>query len=155
MPEQNSTKPTPYNGSDPYIFISFSHKDIDEAMSIIARMQSDGYRVWYDEGLSGGSVWNQTIASHIENCACFITLISQNYQNSKYCSDEVVLARDYKKPVLLIYIEDVHLTLGLQMLLHNMESIHKHKYSDMNEFFVILNKTEIINCCHAAASGQY
>lgn len=47
--------PVAYKGTDPYIFISYAHKDSDIVLPIISRLQKDGYRVWYDEGIAPGS----------------------------------------------------------------------------------------------------
>lgn len=44
-----------YKGSDPYIFISYSHKDIDRVFPIIRMLQDDSYRVWYDDGVDPGT----------------------------------------------------------------------------------------------------
>ena len=34
-----STIPVAYKGSDPYIFISYAHKDSDTVLSVIARLK--------------------------------------------------------------------------------------------------------------------
>ena len=43
--------PSAYNGNEPYIFISYAHKDSDKVLPIIRELQSRGYRVWYDAGI--------------------------------------------------------------------------------------------------------
>ena len=37
--------PVPYRGNEPYIFISYSHKDSRKVWPVIEQMQADGYRV--------------------------------------------------------------------------------------------------------------
>ena len=41
----------PYSGSEPYIFVSYSHMDKDRVFGIIRLLQGRGYRVWFDEGI--------------------------------------------------------------------------------------------------------
>ena len=36
-----------YNGSEPYIFVSYAHKDSEEVFSTIEQLTSLGYRVWF------------------------------------------------------------------------------------------------------------
>ena len=40
--------PVAYKGEQPYIFISYAHKDSDVVLPIVAKLQQDGYRVWYE-----------------------------------------------------------------------------------------------------------
>ena len=56
-----NTVPVAYKGDQPYIFISYAHKDSNIVLPIIARLQQDGYRVWYDEGIALGSSWDAWI----------------------------------------------------------------------------------------------
>ena len=46
----------PYKGSDNYIFISYAHKDIEEVLSFIERLQAEGFNVWFDEGIDPGGI---------------------------------------------------------------------------------------------------
>lgn len=61
----------PYRGSEPYIFISYSHKDRDKVMRVLDTMQHDGYRIWFDAGIDPGTEWDQSIANHIEKKRLF------------------------------------------------------------------------------------
>ena len=65
----------PYSGELPFIFISYSHEDMEEAMSVIEKLEEDNYRVWYDAGINPGTEWDEIVASHVENCGYFIALL--------------------------------------------------------------------------------
>lgn len=41
-----------YEGGEPYIFISYSHKAMGKVIPIVERLYKDGYRLWYDEGIA-------------------------------------------------------------------------------------------------------
>ena len=54
-----------YEGDAPFVFISYSHADDKAVMSEIAWLQSQGVRVWYDQGISTGTRWTDELAKHI------------------------------------------------------------------------------------------
>ena len=37
--------PEPYSGNEPYLFISYSHKDIDAVIPVIEFLQGKGFRI--------------------------------------------------------------------------------------------------------------
>ena len=63
--------PIAYKGNQPYIFISYAHKDSDSVLPIIARLQKEGYRVWYDEEIVAGSNWDVYISEHLDHSSTF------------------------------------------------------------------------------------
>lgn len=137
----------PYDGSEPYIFISYSHKDMDKVFGIIRKLQDEGYRVWYDEGIDPATEWDENIAQHIINSGCLIAFISGNYIASNNCKDEINFARDLDKPRLLIYIEQTKLPAGMAMRLMRIQAIHEYKYEDKTDFYKKLLETPVIRDC--------
>lgn len=107
--------PVPYRGTEPYIFISYAHRDAERVWPIVARLQLDGYRVWYDEGIDPGTEWDENIASHVTGCGYFLAFLSENYLQSDNCKDELNFARDLEKKQVLIYLEDVELPAGIAL----------------------------------------
>lgn len=137
-----------YRGKEPYIFISYSHKNNGQAADLISTLQSDGFRVWFDEGIDPGTEWDENIASHIENCSFFIALLSKDYLESSNCNDEIYYARELEKKRLLIYLEDVELPGKMKMRLGRLQAIHLYKYNDISRFYSKLyDAEEIWKCC--------
>jgi hypothetical protein len=68
-----------YKGTDPYIFVSYAHKDSDEVYQIIFEFHKDGFPVWYDEGIDPGNEWPQEIANVILHCSLFIKIDKKLY----------------------------------------------------------------------------
>ena len=136
--------PVPYKGELPYIFISYAHKDSDRVWPIVARLQRDGYRVWYDEGIDPGTEWDENIAAHVTGCGYFIALLSENYMASNNCKDELNFSRDQGKPQLLIYLEDVDLPQGMAMRLGRIQAIFQDRYGDQEEFYAKLYESQDI-----------
>ena len=122
--------PVPYRGNEPYIFISYSHKDSRKVWPVIEQMQADGYRVWYDEGIDPGTEWDENIAAHVTGCDYFIAFISKNYINSENCKDELNFSRDLNKKQLLIYLEDVDLPDGMDLRLGRVQRVTRNGKGD-------------------------
>lgn len=139
-----------YNGEEPYIFISYSHRDQDLVYPIIAQMQKDGYRVWFDEGICPGTVWDDTIANCIDKCWYFIAFMSKNYLNSGNCMDELEFARDRTRRRVLVYLEEVVLPGGVAMRTNRIQSIFKYRYKSEPEFFRKLYLSEEMQNCSCA-----
>lgn len=125
----------PYEGKEPYIFVSYAHRDKDRVLPIVTRMAGEHLRVWYDEGIDPGTEWDMNIAEHIEGCTSFVAFISANYLASDNCKDELNFARDLQKERLLIYLEDTKLPLGMAMRLNRLQAIYQYTYKDQNDFY--------------------
>lgn len=136
----------PCQGSEPFIFLSYSHKDAAEAEDILRELNRMGYRVWYDEGLVPGAEMDEHIAERVASCSYFFALISKAYLQSEYCKDELRYARDQERPSLLLYLEDVQLPRGMDMRFGRLLAIQKFAYS-RDTFFKKLFSTEGLERC--------
>ena len=110
-----NSKISAYKGDKPYIFISYAHKDSEIVIPIIDRLQKDGYRVWYDEGIAPGSNWDVYISEHLDRSSNVLAFVSKAYVRSKNCKDEIALTRNKGKHMNLIYIDDVQMSPGMKM----------------------------------------
>lgn len=123
-----------YTGSEPYIFISYSHKD-SEVMDILHEITSSGYRVWYDEGIKSGRNWADEISMRLKNCSQFVVFISNNAIESENVKDEIHIAVKYRLDMQVIYLEEVKLEGGLELQLDRKQAIHKNQYSTQSGFY--------------------
>ena len=140
-----------YNGDDPYVFLSYSHRDTEAAMSIIRQLQSDGFRVWYDnKGLAVGSRFDEGIALYIKRCGCFIALLSQEYFKSRYCRKEILYASRKERPILPIYLEDVQLPDDLDMHIGELHAISKFNYCDTDSFYQKPYECQVLSLCRGS-----
>ena len=140
--------PVAYKGEGPYIFISYAHKDADTVLPIISRLQKDGFRVWYDEGIVPGSNWDEYISGHLDGCTAVIGFLSKAYVKSQNCRDELSLTRLKGKPMNLVYIDDVQLSSGLKMRYGRIQALFLQNMTE-DEFFEKLYRAEAI-----AAAGE-
>ncbi len=134
-----------YKGDQPYIFISYSHKDKDGVFSVLSQMQTDGYRVWFDEGIDPGTEWDDEIAKNICDCGYFIAFITRNYLLSENCKDELSYARDLDKKRLLVYLEEVTLPAGMAMRMNRIQYVNKPSYVNDADFYEKLYSSDGIS----------
>ena len=55
----------PYDGEQPYIFISYAHANTPAVMQVVQELHDRGFRIWYDDGIEVGSEWQENIAEHL------------------------------------------------------------------------------------------
>ena len=138
----------PYEGDQPYIFISYSHIDRLEVIKIIRLLQGKRYRVWYDEGIDPGTEWDENIAEHIEKCEFFLAMISANYINSLNCKDEIKYARDLGKSQTLVYLEETQLPGAMRMRMGRLQAVYKSGYDSEKAFIRKLLEAKGIEQCY-------
>ena len=138
---------SPYKGTEPYIFLSYAHKNIDEALSLIRNLQEHHYRVWYDEGIDPGTEWADNIAGHIDGCYLFIALLSKEYLESQNCCDELYYARETARERLLIFLTDLDLPRGIKMRVGRLQAIYKSRYVREEDFYQKLYAAAGIEIC--------
>ena len=137
--------PIPCDDSQPFIFVSYAHRDSDRVFPIIEYLQSQGYPVWFDEGIDPGSEWDEMIAMHVKKCACMLAMISEAYIASDNCRDELNFARDLNKGRLLIYLEKTELPDGMAMRLNRLQAIHMYTYSRQEDFYDKLMSATVLD----------
>ncbi|MBQ6541272.1 MAG: toll/interleukin-1 receptor domain-containing protein [Lachnospiraceae bacterium] len=140
----------PYEGFEPYIFISYSHRDSERVFPILKHLASKGYRLWYDEGIDPGSEWPEAIASHLAKCYICIAFISRNSLNSQNCRREINFALNPEKKLnfLSVMLEEAEMTPGMELQLSTYQSILKYKYPSEEYFYEKLDHVEQIQPCN-------
>ena len=96
----------PYEGTRPFLFISYAHRQSEEVVSTIRILHEKGWRLWYDEGIPAGSDWPANIAQHMDRCERVIFFLSARAMESPNCYSEMRTAFRMKKPVLVVRLED-------------------------------------------------
>jgi len=137
-----------YEGNEPYIFVSYSHKDTELVMPIIRALQEHGFRVWYDEGIELGYEWPEYIANHILNAHCMLFFVTQNAADSQYCRQEITYATACRKSVVRIHMgENIQLSPGMQMMLNNLQATLT--YTDRASLIDELSGARLLQACRA------
>ena len=144
-----------YQGDENYIFVSYAHKDKDLVYPLIRTMQENGYNVWFDEDITPASEFTEYIAENLLRSAFFIAMITPQYLASHYCRHELSFACNLNKKRLLIYLEEVTLTPGLQMMTTDQQAILKYRYPDISYFYDKLFHSDGIDICKSQSIRFY
>jgi hypothetical protein len=129
----SGTPPRPaeaYTGSDPYVFVSYSHQDKAAVYPEIRRFQNLGCRIWYDEGIRPSSDFTAQLADAITRCRLFLVFITPNSVASRYVLDEIHFALDRGKSILPIHLVKSPLPDALQLKLGRFLAILRHEISE-------------------------
>ncbi len=135
----------PYEGTLPYLFVSYAHKNDAAVLEIISTLQSRGFRVWYDEGIEAGSEWPESIASHLERAQLVLAFLSPAYLRSDNCRKEMHYALTKKKPVINVYLEPTELSPGMEMQIGNLFALMKYTYPSEEYFYDKLFSAELLD----------
>lgn len=125
----------PYEGELPYVFVSYRHSAWAQVYPIIRWLMNQGIRVWYDEGIEGGSEWRGVIQDHVEGCTIFIPFITADYCDSSNCRRELSIADEDQKIIIPIYLEKTKLRHGLRTILADTQGIFKFEIPN-DELFI-------------------
>ena len=121
-----SKNPPNYNGDEPYAFISYSHKDGVMVHEELWRLNNHGFHFWYDDGITAGDYWDQTVKEKIcsDQCKVVVFFISTNSLCSESVRKEMDIVKSNNKKFFTVMLEDctaAH-TLGL-LLTQNLLTI--------------------------------
>lgn len=137
--------PTAYEGDKPYIFVSYAHKDKEAVMPMLGRLQSEGFRVWFDKGIPGGDdSYTQNIENHLENCSVMVIFMTKRVVDSEFCRLEAEYAQRTHKPIYVIYLEETVLRNGFGLMVGGRQSTFKYEYPSEDDFWADVLATPVL-----------
>ena len=89
-------KSEPCEGDQSYLFISYSHQDVDFLHEITALFDKEGIRYWFDSGMYAGAYWRKVITEHLKNASGCLFLCTENSCRSDNVLDELAFAKSYR-----------------------------------------------------------
>ena len=135
------------SNSNPFIFISYAHRDVDKVLPIINNLSANNFNLWYDKGIEAGTEWPEFIAQKLIESSVVVAFISKNSQDSHNCKREINFAIELKKELLIIYLEDVQLSPGMRMQLNTLQAMFFTRSSGIKEFSYELCNAQILQIC--------
>lgn len=146
---------TSYEGSEPYVFASYAHRDTDIVLPVIRGLHNRGVRVWYDGGLEVGTEWPETIAQHLLKSHCVIAFVSKNFGDSHNCRREIDFAIARHKDPVVIYLEDPEkLPAGMQLQLGSLHALFYDRYANADALVDAIVNAEILKPCFGVAASE-
>ena len=148
--------PKPYSGNSPYIFISYAHKDSGQVLPIVQTLVENGFRVWYDEGIEAGTEWPEYIEERLENSTVVLVFMTPAAISSQNCRNEINLASDLGKEMLVIYLQDTDLknAKGMRLQLNSRQSLFYKNHSSHNSFVEQLTGARILQSCRPKSTAN-
>ncbi len=93
-------------------FISYSSRDTDRVKDFVSDLKNLGQDVWFDDALSGGQEWWDTILSQMEEADVFIMIITSHYMASDACRREYQYAISLDRNIIPVVLgKDLDLSL--------------------------------------------
>ncbi|MBR0088043.1 MAG: TIR domain-containing protein [Lachnospiraceae bacterium] len=107
-----------------YVFISYSSKNQEKADSVRKLLIEEEISCWmapYD--IPAGSQYAHVINDALENCSCFLLLLTKASQESQYVERELERAIAYKKVVIPVQLESLELNSGFKFYIGSSQII--------------------------------
>ena len=146
-------KPLAYRGDEPFVFVSYAHADAGLAYPIISGLQERGMRIWFDDGLDVGDIWEDVIPDHVEQCAAMLCLVSTRFTDSKNCKNEIRYASELNKGLLILHLETGELPRHIRFHYSAIHVLRLSDYSDRGRLLDKLSATEKLRCCLGEVKG--
>ena len=105
----NTNPPITNDEKADYAFISYSHKDKDVVYDDLWALHEKGFSFWYDDGITAGNVWNETVDKVVNSpfCRLAIFFVSENSVISPAIRQEMELIKKLNKPFFTINISSL------------------------------------------------
>lgn len=113
------TKFEAYTGDEPYLFVSYSHRDSALVYPILDALYDCKYRMWYDESCETGNDFRDELRERIKKSEAVLLFVSEASMTSPFCGMEIIVAREYSKRLYPIYLDSVEVPPAFQILLNN------------------------------------
>ena len=107
----------------------------------------ENFRVWYDTGIEAGTEWPEYIAERLLGSRCVVAFISPNAMNSHNCRREINFAIAKQKDFLVVYLEEMELTPGMQMQLDVLQAMFRCRSKDDESFLNALADARLLQSC--------
>ena len=123
----------PYEGTEPYIFISYARKDAEQVYPLLDALQAAGYCIWYDAGIKAGEDWKKTLRKRVKECAVFAPLLSEAFLDSENCFEETNWAEWSRKTIVPVYLEELDGD-RISQILRSRQDLRAYQYPDAATF---------------------
>ncbi len=125
-----------------YAFISYSSKDQQMADSFRTFFNQNGITTWMAPGdIPFGATYTSTINRAIKDSSCFVLLLSDSAQRSKWVPKETERAVNYEKTIIPVLLDDVPMNDEFEFMLSSSQAVAIRKIDESDEKIKRLLKT--------------
>ena len=145
----------PYEGTEPYIFVSYGRKDRDRVFPLLDALHEKGYRIWRDEGgIPWGVRWMETIEDHIERAEVCLVFWSEASAASEHCEAETAEMVAERKTIVTVFLDDTPVRKGLRMYLRRFQAVKLSDFDSDAAFVERLDRERVFAPCKAAPKTE-
>ena len=119
----------PYTGKEPFVFVSYAHKDKNDVFPLIKCLQDNQVHVWYDEGIIGGTEWPEEVATNLMKSRTVIVMLSNQSVQSANVRREVNLALAEGRNLVVVQLDEVSLSPGMRLQFGLYQMIDRTRYA--------------------------
>jgi hypothetical protein len=113
-----------YTGKDPYVFVSYSHKDSNIVYKAIEQLCAEYFRIWYDEGIEPGRIWKDVLEQKIKGSHCVLAFISPEAMSSSHVIRELNLTKLFGKWILPVYLTQTNLPESISEYVSSFQAMN-------------------------------
>jgi TolB-like protein len=134
------------------IFISYSRKDSEQALSLAERLRASGMDVWIDQhGIEAATSWSKEIVDAIESSKAFIILLSRSSLLSNNVVKELSIASEAHRVILPVELEAVTIPSEFK---YQLAGLQRAQYSDFDSILRALAKLGISESADGVAGEK-
>jgi len=116
-----------YEGTEPYCFISYSHRDKSQVYGVLNQLAERNFRMWFDDTMEIGDDFRVELRQRIEECEAFILFISDKSMSSKYCGMEIITAHQLGKRIYPVQLDaSTEIPPALKLVLEHLQHVKAH-----------------------------
>ena len=135
MPDVKSPQLFPaYSGGEPFVFVSYAHRDAHLVFPDLMALHANGVRIWYDEGIDPGNEWPDEIANALTGATAFLVFVSPAAVQSRNVRNEINFALNRNKLFLAVHLQETELPAGLELRMGDIQALMKWRMTEEHYF---------------------
>ena len=116
------------------LFISYSRRDENVVVFFCNKFRERGFTVWRDKNMIDyGEEFMGKINEAIEKCKIFVYFSSKDANKSKYVKREIRTAKNYRKTIIPIVLDNTPFPKGVRSKLNNLNHYNDFTLTDLTE----------------------
>jgi len=119
-----------YRGTRPYLFASYSHRNMRDVFGIIRKISGSRFRIWYDEGIKPGNEWPEEVGRALTGCRLFVVFMSPEAMESRNVRNEINMATSENKTVMVVFLRPTELSEGMKLQLGTVQFLNRHEMTE-------------------------
>ena len=121
---------SPNDPHEPFVFVCYSHEDLERIESLIGLLNADGIQLWIDRGIRAGTFWRNEIAEALDRATHLLFFVSRASLDSEHCEGEVLDSLNQRKTVIPVFLDEVGLSPGLRLALGRVQALPASRMSN-------------------------